>query len=64
MTTVEAVNHFGTQKALADKLGCGQPAIANWGKYPPAGRQLQLEKLTHGLLQSEPNIFRTRKKAA
>lgn len=53
MTKDEAIKFFGTQKKLADALGIVQPSVATWGKYPPALRQLQIERLTWGQLRAE-----------
>lgn len=53
MTYQEAITHFKTQKALAEKLGVGQSCIANWkkrGKIPRLA-QFEIQKLTRGRLK-------------
>lgn len=54
MKTVEAIQHFGTQKSLCTALGIGtRQTIHAWGEYPPVGRQYQLEVITNGKLRAE-----------
>lgn len=60
MKTKDAIDHFGTQTALAKALGITQPTVAEWGEYPPPLRQLQIQQVTVGQLQAEPNVFSTR----
>ena len=55
MKSIDAVNHWGSQKALADALGIQQPSVAAWGDYPPAMRQLQIEVKSGGALKAEPS---------
>lgn len=57
MTKADAIRYYGSQKALAVALKCEQPAVAQWGEYPPALRQIQLEKLTRGRLKAEPSAW-------
>ena len=55
MTPQQAIDHFGTQGALADALGISQPAVAQWvaeGRIPD-GRQAQLQIITAGKLKAE-----------
>lgn len=61
MTKADAIKFYGSQKALATALKCEQPAVAQWGKYPPAIRQIQLERLTRGCLKAEPSAWVPRK---
>lgn len=56
MTKNQAIEHFGTQVALAKALGIEQPSVAGWGEYPPALRQLQIEKVTGGKLRAEKRV--------
>ena len=63
MTKEQAIRHFKTQAALADRLGMqSQGSISSWGKYPPKLRQLQIEAATRGKLKAEKNCdaFRVR----
>lgn len=64
MKTQDAITHFGTQTALAKALGITQPTVAEWGEYPPPLRQLQIQQVTVGQLQAEPNVFATKSSAA
>ena len=59
MTTDDAVKWAGgTQVGLASRLGIKQPSVAEWGKYPPALRQLQIEKLSRKKLKAESWVFK------
>ena len=52
MKTVQVIQHFGSQAALARAIGIAQPSIAQWGEEPPPLRQLQIEALTKGQLKA------------
>lgn len=56
MTPSEAIEHFGSQVALANALGLTQPTVSGWvqGGRIPRGRQFQIQVLTAGKLQPEP----------
>lgn len=63
MKKTDAIQHFGTQVALAAAIGVDQSTISkSWGEYPPPLRQLQLEALTGGLLKAEASILPKKKK--
>lgn len=53
MTKDEVIRHFGSVSATARALGIRQPSVTNWGEYPPADRQLQIQVLTGGKLRAE-----------
>lgn len=57
MTKQQAIDFYGSQQALAKALRLTQPSIAEWGDYPPALRQIQLEQLTKRKLRAEPDVF-------
>ena len=55
MTKDQAIKALGgTQDALAKALNMTQGSVSLWGEYPPAIRQIQIEKLTKGRLKAEP----------
>jgi transcriptional repressor of cell division inhibition gene dicB len=54
MKTQDAISYFGTQAAMARALHCSQSSIAEWGEYPPDGRQFQIQVVTNGALMAEP----------
>lgn len=60
MKTSEAVQHFGSQHALAKALSLSQPSVAKWKDYPPALRQLQIEAVTTGALRAEADCDKFR----
>jgi len=71
MKTLDAINIFKTQEALAEQLGLRQPSIARWVKTGeiPYLRQLQIEALTGGALKADKSILpsrvsKSRRKAA
>jgi hypothetical protein len=53
MRTDEVLAHYKTQQAIAAALNIKQPSVAVWGEFPPPVRQLQLERLTDGVLKAE-----------
>lgn len=55
MTTEDAIRHFGGRRELAEALGIWVTATYSWGRYPPLGRQYQLQVLTDSKLKVEPN---------
>jgi hypothetical protein len=57
MKTQDAIEHYGGIPALATALSVTIPAIYQWGEYPPGGRQLQLQHVTKGVLQAEPDCM-------
>lgn len=50
MKTIDAINHFGGRKELADALGIDRSAIHHWGDVVPIARQFQLQIITQGAL--------------
>ena len=57
MKTADVLAFFGSQNAVASRLGIRQPSVASWGEYPPDNRQLQIQKLTRGRLKAEPGCL-------
>lgn len=57
MLTTEAIEHFGSEAALARALGIKQQSVQDWGEVVPKLRQLQIEKLTDGKLKADPEIL-------
>ena len=65
MTTQEAIDYYGgTQAKLAAKLGITQASVSEWGEFPPAIRQLQIEQLSGGRLKSQPGLLVPKRKRA
>jgi DNA-binding transcriptional regulator YdaS (Cro superfamily) len=55
MSPDAAIQHFGSQTALAKAVGVVQPTVSGWrtdGKIPEP-RQFQIEVLTHGKLKAD-----------
>lgn len=63
VTTQDAIKHFGTQLGVANALGMAQSSVAEWGKFPPKLRQIQLEHVTRRELRAETDCL-PKKKAA
>jgi hypothetical protein len=63
MTKHEAIEFYKTQVNLAAALGISQSSVAEWGEYPPAIRQMQLERITRGRLRAERDVLLPKKRA-
>lgn len=57
MTKTQAVEHFGSQMAIARALGIKGPSVVNWGERIPPLRQLQIERVTGGALKADDDIL-------
>lgn len=54
MLKQDVLDHFGGATATAQALGVSQPSVSNWEDPIPELRQLQIEKLTCGVLRAGP----------
>jgi len=63
MLKQDAVNHFGTQTALAAELGIVQPAVSQWGEVIPEKQAFRLERLTRGVLNYDEALYETTQSA-
>jgi DNA-binding transcriptional regulator YdaS (Cro superfamily) len=61
MKKADAIAYFGSVSKLAAALGLGQPSVSEWGDIVPPLRQLQIQHLTGGRLQAEPEVFQIRR---
>lgn len=52
MKTKDVISFFQTPSNAARALGITRQAVNSWGKYPPLGRQFQIELLTGGKLKA------------
>jgi DNA-binding transcriptional regulator YdaS (Cro superfamily) len=58
MRKLTAVQHFGTQQKLAEKLGISQGSMSSWDPDRiPLARALQVEKLTRGKLRVDMALY-------
>lgn len=64
MTTQQAIDLYRTQWGLARALGITQSSVSEWGEYPPALRQIQIERISKGRLRAEPGCWGPRKPKA
>lgn len=55
MTTKQAIDHYGSIKALADVLGIWPQVIYRWGDKPPMARQYELQVKTNNKLKADKN---------
>lgn len=55
MTTQEAINHYGSVKALAEALNIWPHVIYRWGEHPPMARQYEIQVKTRNKLKAEKN---------
>jgi hypothetical protein len=59
MTKLEALAFYGGNvSALARALGLDQSTPYSWGEYPPREHQIELERISGGVLKAEPRQFR------
>lgn len=57
MTLEEAREHFGNYSKLADALKINRSAITQWAGSIPEARQLEIHRLTKGMLKADPKIL-------
>lgn len=61
MQKTDAIQHFGSQKKLAEALGMkSQSAVSEWPEMVPLGRALQIEKITRGKLKVDLSTYEER----
>lgn len=53
MRKKDVVEHFGSQKAVAEALNLTEAAISAWPDDVPRGRAFELQVLTGGKLKAE-----------
>lgn len=53
MTTKEAIDHFESVRGLAEALKCWPNEVYRWGKYPPKGKQYEIQVKTNNKLKAE-----------
>lgn len=58
MRKQEAIEHFKGVGELASALKLTPAAVSQWGEYPPALRQLQIERIAPEL-HAEPGCMET-----
>lgn len=57
MTKAEARQHFGTYTEMARVLGLTKGAISLWGDSIPENWQLELHRVTKGVLKADSDIL-------
>lgn len=59
MKTETAIKYFGSQAAVAEKLGIKRQAVNKWQKRGviPEGRAYQLEVITAGALKVDKSVY-------
>jgi hypothetical protein len=68
MRTSDVLEYFGARsddpesttaaiKAIANALGIKAPSVYGWGDTVPPLRQLQLERITDGVLKPDPALL-------
>jgi len=56
MKTQDAINHFGSIRKLADKLGISTQAVYGWGDDVPEMTGYKLQVLTCGKLMQDEGL--------
>ena len=62
MKTLDAVQHFGSRRAIADVLGISRQAVYAWGQYVARGAAYRLQVMTAGKLVVDEAKYKRRKK--
>lgn len=57
MTLEEAREYFGNYAKIAEALSISRGAITQWAGVIPEERQLELHKLTKGVLKADAKIL-------
>lgn len=57
MFTSEAIQHFKTPAAVAEKLGISRQAVSQWGELVPPLSAARLAKLSRGKLKFDPDLY-------
>jgi DNA-binding transcriptional regulator YdaS (Cro superfamily) len=52
MKTQDAIDLFGSGRAVAHALGITPAAVYQWGDYVPLARQFELQRITRGKLRA------------
>lgn len=60
MTKTEAVNHFGSQKALCEAIQRAKSTVSAWPEELPRGVQFEIQVKTGGVLKADPELFETK----
>ena len=62
MYTDDAVQHFGSRRAIADVLGISRQAVYAWGQYVARGAAYRLQVMTAGKLVVDEAKYKRKKK--
>ena len=62
MKTLDAVQHFGSRRAIADVLGISRQAVYAWGQYVARGAAYRLQVMTGGRLVVDETKYETKYK--
>ncbi len=57
MLKSKAVEHYGSQRAVADALGISESAVAQWKDLVPPLSAAKLAKRSRGKLKFDPDIY-------
>ncbi|EBI9418590.1 Cro/CI family transcriptional regulator [Salmonella enterica] len=60
MNKSSVVEYYGTQRAVALRLGISFQAVSNWPELIPKGAALELEKITNGALKCDLSVYKNR----
>jgi hypothetical protein len=58
MTKTEAINHFGSQKAMCQALNRAKSTISNYPETLPRGIQFEIQVKTGGELKADERFFK------
>lgn len=61
MTKTDAIQYFGSAKALELAIGKATSTISGWGEKLPRGVQFEIQVKTNGDLKADPEFFKTKR---
>ncbi len=57
MQKASAIEHYGTEQAVADAIGVTRSAVNQWGALVPPLRAMQLQQSSGGKLVYDPAVY-------
>ena len=58
MKTKDAIEHFGSEVALARALEISRQAVDQWGEFVPFRTAIEIQRITKDKLKVDPSLYR------
>jgi DNA-binding transcriptional regulator YdaS (Cro superfamily) len=62
MLKVKVIEHFGKAKLVCEALGLSSGSISQWGEVIPETQAFRLERITNGVLEYDPSLYKSKHK--